>query len=115
VGGKPMTEKETNWKLTKIIPFLNLLLALSVIYLKVIYGSMHWLLSKLISNCNMPYELGIQYEGNITNLFRITMLLGIISVIIAWISIKTKICNRILGIIILIISVLGFIFSIFPM
>ena len=102
-------------KTIRIIPFLNLFLALSVIYLKVIYGSMHWLLSRLMQNCDIPYELGIQHEGNIASLFRITILLGIISIAIAWISIRGKICNKILGIIILIIAILGFVFSIFPM
>lgn len=102
-------------KTIKIIPFLNLFLALSVVYLKIIYGSMHWLLPGLRQNCDIPSKLSIQYVGNIDSIYRLTMLLGIISILIALISIKTKICNYIIGIIILIIAIGAFVFSIFPM
>ncbi|MBU1891125.1 hypothetical protein KJ782_06625 [Patescibacteria group bacterium] len=102
-------------KTIRIIPFFNLVLVLSIVYLKIVYGSMHWLLQKLLKYCDMPSELSTQYVGNIDSIYRLTMLLGIISIFIALISIKAKICNYILGIIILIIAICAFIFSVFPM
>jgi len=98
-------------QMIKIIPISNLLLALSVLYLKIIYGQIHSFLVKLYSiediNNDLKQTLGIiNHQLNLLIIFLATM-----SIVVAVVSIQNKLCNRIIGIFLLLISFLSLVFS----
>ena len=92
-----------------MIPIANLCLALITIYLKVIYGGLHWFISDL---CAIKPDIDMNIlghaEGPLGSLDVMIILISLLSVIIGLVSIKEKLCNLPLGIIILGICCISF-------
>ena len=98
----------------KILPILHFLLALSIIYLKIIYGNLHWSLAKLFRIENISNELRPVVAATDQLLLTI-IILAAISLIIAFICFRKRIYGRLSGLIILLVSILCFLFSMIVM
>jgi hypothetical protein len=97
----------------KAIPFINVLLSTLVGYLKIVYSGLHWDLAKL-------YKIeGVENEArminiNLSRLSLAIIILATISLAIGIICLKKQIPNHIIGFIVFLLALMGFVFSIVP-
>ncbi len=100
----------------KLLPIVSFLLAISAFYLKNLYGTIHWTLSRLLSvqDINSPSPMISTLESVNSKLFLLAIFYGLIATMISVIVIREKLCNRILGLVVLIVAVISVIASLIP-
>ncbi len=98
----------------RIIPISNVFLALSAIYLKVLYGNIEFVIIRLLKEKNMSNEIMQDIVFSNNQLSFSIIIISAISIIIASVSLYKKLCNRILCIIFFSISFISFFFSLIP-
>jgi hypothetical protein len=86
---------------------LSLLLAVIVFYLKNIQWSIDTILMELYNIDVVKEQMKMQIMTLSHQLFNIAIIIAIISLAIAIVSIKNKLCNKISGVVLLLISVLS--------
>ena len=94
-----------------IIPISNFLLALTVFYLKYIESSIALALVKLYSIDAVNRQLRLEITAVEHKVFNLAIIIALISTAIAAVSIYNKLCNKIIGVILLLFSVLCFLCS----
>jgi len=98
-------------RIKNILPIINILLVVSLSYLKLTYIQLHWFLRDLIHSYNIASETSVKFI-KIIHYFSLTIIfIAILTIVIGIISVKSKNCNRILGIIALILSICGLIIA----
>ena len=97
----------------KLIPIANLFLALCNFALIIIYEKLLLSYDALYRNGNANEAITDQIGSSVFKLPLLILLISIISLIIGSVSLKEKMCNKILGIAILVICCINFFFFFF--
>ena len=94
-----------------LIPASSFLLALIAFYLKNLQWSIDTKLTKLFSIDAVNQQLRLEIISISHQIFFLVICITIISIVIAAISIYNKLCNKIMGTTVLLISILSFLCS----
>ena len=95
----------------KMIPISNLFLVFTTVYLKIIYGSFHSAIVKLYSIKDIDPVLRQGFVGINSQLSLLTIVVATLSVVISIACLSNKLCSRSIGIILLVLSSISFLFS----
>lgn len=103
-----MDGKDAQIKLKILIPLSSFLLALLAGYLRSMQMSMHWTIAKLYMIEDVSDPVRHQFVSYDDTVLSLSMLISLISIVLAVVSLYDKLCNRIIGGILLSISILIF-------